>query len=100
MDNRVVDAIWMTAREQGTPDVVVQAVLEGSLPSIRLVAQHPEAGEDARVGGCRIGGAPDLPPGTEWPRVSADARRLAAPGTPSDEPLSFLLQVNLAEAAF
>src|SRR5690349_170759 len=100
MDKRVADAIWMMAREQGTPDVVVEALLEGLLPSIRLVAQHPEVGEEARVGGCRIGGAPDLPQGTEWPRLSADARRLAEPGAPSGEPLSFLLQVNLAETAF
>src|SRR5262245_3178686 len=99
MDKHVADAIWMAAREQGTPDAMVETVVEGLLPSIRLVAQHPEAGEDLRVGGCRIGGTPDLPQGTAWPRLCADARRLAEPGAPSGEPLSFLLQVNLAEAA-
>jgi hypothetical protein len=100
MDKRVADAIWMAAREHGTSETVVEAVVKGLLPSIRLVAQHPEVGEEVRVGGCRIGGAPDLPQGTAWPRLCADARRIAEPGAPSGAPLSFLLQVNLAEAAF
>src|SRR4051794_17562521 len=93
MDKRVADVIRTTAREQGTPDVVVEAVLGSLLPSIRLVAQHPKAGEEGGVGGCRIGGVPDLPQGVEWPRLSRGARSIPPP-------LSFLLQVNLAEVAF
>jgi uncharacterized protein YwqG len=100
MDNRVAEAIWTTAREQGTPDVVVETVLGSLLPSIRLVAQQPKAGEEERVGGCRIGGLPDLPQGVEWPRLSTDARSAVEPGPPPGTPLSFLLQVNLAEVAF
>jgi hypothetical protein len=100
MDKRVADVIWTTARQQGTPDVVVEAVLGSLLPSIRLVAQQPKTGEEERVGGCRIGGLPDLPQGVEWPRLSTyaqtDAPPVALPGTP----LSFLLQVNLTEIAF
>src|SRR5437868_4214617 len=94
MDKRVAEVIWTTAHTQGTPDVVVEAVLGHLLPSIRLVAQHGKPGEEARVGGCRIGGAPDLPLGVDWPRLSTD------PGGPPGKPLSFLLQVNLAEVAF
>jgi hypothetical protein len=94
MDKRVAEVIRTTAREQGTPNTLVEAVLGHLLPSIRLVAQHPKPGEEGRVGGCRIGGAPDLPPGVDWPRLSTD------PEAPPGEPLSFLLQVNLAEVAF
>jgi hypothetical protein len=98
-DKRIVDVIRTTAREQSTPDVVVEAVLAGLLPSIRLVAQQPGIGEAGRVGGCRIGGVPDLPPGVEWPRL-ADVQGDADPVAPAGPPLSFLLQVNLAEVAF
>jgi uncharacterized protein YwqG len=94
MDKRVLDVIWTTAREQGTPDVVVEAVLDRLLPSIRLLAQHPKTGDEERVGGCRIGGAPDLPLGIDWPRLSTN------PEAPPGQPLSFLIQVSLAEVAF
>src|SRR4051794_10909980 len=97
MDKRVADVIRTTAREQGTPDVVVEAVLGGLLPSIRLVAQQPKPGEEERVGGCRIGGVPDLPQGVDWPRLSTDAQTDADPVAPPGTPLSFLLQVNLKE---
>jgi hypothetical protein len=100
MDKRVADVIWTTARERDTPDVVVEAVLGSLLPSIRLVAQQPKAGEEGRVGGCRIGDVPDLPQGVEWPRPSTEARSDADPVAPPGAPLSFLLQVNLAEVAF
>jgi uncharacterized protein YwqG len=100
MDKRVAEVIWTTAREQGTPDFAVEAVLGNLLPSIRLVPQQPKAGEEGRVGGCRIGGVPDLPQGVEWPRLSTDARSAVDPVPPPGEPLSFLLQVNLAEVAF
>jgi uncharacterized protein YwqG len=94
IDKCVADVIWTTARELGTPDGVVEAVLKSVRPSIRLLAQHPKAGEEGRIGGCRIGGAPDLPRGVEWPRLPADD------GSDAGAPLSFLLQVNLAEVAF
>jgi hypothetical protein len=100
MDKRVADAIRMTARDHDTPSVLVEAVLKGGVPSIRLVAQHSKLGEKECIGGCRIGGAPDLPQGTEWPRLSRGERRLAEQGAPCGEPLSFLIQVNLAEVVF
>ncbi len=99
MDNRVAEVVRATAREQGTPEVVAEAVLGGLLPSIRLVAQRPKAREEDRVGGCRIGGLPDLPQGVEWPRLSTGVRGAAGPAPSPGTPLSFLLQVNLAEVA-
>jgi hypothetical protein len=92
-DKRVADVIRTLASELDTSDALVEDVLGHLLPSIRLVPQHPETGERDRVGGCRIGGAPDLPPGVDWPRLPTDS------GSPPGEPLSFLLQVNLAEVA-
>jgi uncharacterized protein YwqG len=100
LDKRLAEVIWTTAREQGTPDVVVESALGSLLPSIRLAPQHPKAGEDERLGGCRIGGVPDLPQGVEWPRLSTEARSNVVPASSVGAPLSFLLQVNLAEVAF
>jgi uncharacterized protein YwqG len=94
MDKFVADVIRTSGREQGTPNSVVEAVLKNVLPSIRLFPQHPQAGEETRVGGCRIGGAPDLPAGIDWPRLSTES------GPSSGKPLSFLIQVNLADVAF
>jgi hypothetical protein len=79
---------------------VVETVLTNLLPSIRLVPQHPRAGEEDRVGSCRIGCVPDLPQGVEWPHLATDTRRAEEPITSSGAPLSFLLQVSLAEVAF
>jgi uncharacterized protein YwqG len=98
-DKRVVDAIRQVARECDTPEVIVEAVVARLLPSIRLVPQQPGEGEEARLGGCRIGGLPDLPAGVEWPRLSTawklDPKEVAG----ADDPLPFLLQIDLAEAA-
>lgn len=53
-------------------------------PSCRLV---PDPSIDsAAAGASRLGGVPDLPPGTEWP-------------TGPDAPLSFVAQINLADVA-
>jgi uncharacterized protein YwqG len=100
MDKCLADVIWTAAREQGTPDSVVEVVLKNMLPSIRLVPRHPGVGEDGRIGACRIGGVPDLPPGVEWPRLSPDARSDDELYGSQGTPLSFLLQINLAEVAF
>jgi uncharacterized protein YwqG len=96
-DKRVLDVIHHLARETDTPAVVVDAVVRRLLPSIRLVPQ-PLKAEDERVGGCRIGGAPDLPAKVEWPRLSAAVGEPMPEDFP-DDPLPFLLQVNLAEVA-
>lgn len=53
-------------------------------PSCRLV---PDPSIDSPTAGAsRLGGVPDLPPGTEWP-------------TGPDAPLSFVAQINLADVA-
>lgn len=60
-------------------------------PSIRLVVdpelhedEDEEYEDDSAIGASRIGGAPDLPPGVEWPRIEG-------------APLAFLAQIDLAE---
>ncbi|HEY7153494.1 MAG TPA: YwqG family protein [Gemmataceae bacterium] len=99
IDKRVADVIRAVGRETDAPQEVVEAVVRGALPSIRLITQFSKEGEAPRLGGCRIGGLPDLPAGVNWPRLSAALK--CAPSAPQreDEPLWFLMQVNLAEVA-
>ena len=52
-----------------------------------LPRQPPLAGGDQPVGGSRLGGRPDLPPGTAWPH-SSDGR-----------PLAFVAQLDLQDVA-
>ena len=87
IDRRVEHVIRALGRETQVPMDIVETVVRRALPSIRLVPQFPSEMEAPAVGGCRIGGAPDLPRGVEWPRISTT-------------PLSFLLQVDLAEVTF
>lgn len=99
IDERVANVIRAIGRETDAPPEIVEAVVRGALPSIRLVAQFPGAGQAPRLGGCRIGGLPDLPAGVHWPRLSA-ALNSGPSGMPrEDEPLWFLMQVNLSEVA-
>src|SRR4051794_18083007 len=72
IDKRALDAVRFTAKQHGTPAEVVSAVVTKMLPSIRLV---PQAARKAAlpIGGCRIGGRPDLPEGVDWPRRSTAA---------------------------
>lgn len=73
---------------------------------------RPAKGPSTMLGGTRIGGTPDLPPGLAWPRrpQPADAEAIARRGNASaaaemrahfklEAPLAFLAQVDLAEAA-
>ena len=95
IDKRVEDVVRAVGRQTHVPVKIVHAVVRRVLPSIRLVPQFPREPEASRLGGCRIGGVPDLPQGVKWPRLSTKGRS-AVEGAP----LSFLLQVNLAEVAF
>jgi hypothetical protein len=96
-NQRVIDVIRAVGRETNAPQEIVEAVVRRVLPSIRLVPQFPGEGEAPQVGGCRIGGLPDLPQGFKWPRLAA-ALRSDAPGAQSmDQPLWFLMQINLTE---
>jgi hypothetical protein len=80
--------IRSTAAVKGTPAALVEAILARLRPSIRLAARE---GDVERVGGSRIGGLPDLPEGTPWPRLE--------PLDEDDLPpaYAFILQVDLAE---
>jgi hypothetical protein len=98
-DQRVVDVVRAVGRETDAPQELVEAVLRGALPSIRLVGQSPREGEAPRLGGCRIGGLPDLPEGVRWPRLSAARKSDHSRPQREDEPLWFLMQVNLTEVA-
>jgi uncharacterized protein YwqG len=99
LDQRVVDVVRAMGRETDAPQELVEAVLRGALPSIRLVAQLPQKGKAPRLGGSHIGGLPDLPKGVAWPRLSAALKGTASALQREDEPLWFLMQVNLAELA-
>jgi hypothetical protein len=99
IDKRVADVIYPLGRQTNTPDEVVEAVVRRALPSIRLIAQFPREGETSRLGGCRIGGLPDLPAGVGWPRLSAALKVDPSELEQADEPLWFLMQINLAEVA-
>src|SRR5262245_59397271 len=100
IDKRVADVIHTIGRETDAPQELIEAVVGRARPSIRLVAQFPKAGETLRLGGCRIGGLPDLPVRVAWPRL-ADAMKVnPAELKRENEPLWFLAQINLAEVAF
>jgi uncharacterized protein YwqG len=86
IDKRALDAVHFVAKQSDTPEDVVRMVVRKMLPSIRLAPQ-PAAEEELPLGTSRIGGCPDLPGGTKWPR-----RRV-------EGPYRFILQVNLAEVA-
>jgi uncharacterized protein YwqG len=86
---------------QGMPAAMVEAIIGLLWPSIRLI---PEAAQDTNLGRSRIGGLPDLPEGHDWPAYEKLPEHLPtwAPATWDvllGQPLSFLLQVNLAEVA-
>lgn len=77
-------AVWREELEPcglGEHAAEVQALL---LPSIRLRLVEHERGEAAPPS--RFGGAPDLPPDMPWPSVEG-------------EPLTFVVQIDLAELA-
>ena len=87
----------------------LEAVLAALVPAIVFEPLDPD--EDA-VGGTRLGGAPDLPPGAAWPRPPAPEDPEALAGRGSAEagasmrrhlaeglPYAFMAQVDLAEAA-
>jgi uncharacterized protein YwqG len=93
----VAQVIREESSQYCVPDAIVEAVLERLLPSIRLLPQHPEEADAARVGCSRIGGLPDLPSGVHWPCASA---QLSTGRTHlAEQPLSFLMQLNLAEVS-
>jgi hypothetical protein len=100
MDAHVIEVIRAVGRETDAPQELVEAVVRGARPSIRLVPQLPREGEVLRLGGCRLGGLPDLPEGVEWPRLSAALKFDPAKRAQEDEPLWFLAQIDLAEVAF
>src|SRR4051794_24936937 len=88
IDKRALDVVRFVAKKHRTPKKVVSAVVEKMLPSIRLVPQ-PATEAELPLGASRIGGCPDLPSRTKWPRC---------PET-DDGPFRFVMQVNLAEVA-
>jgi uncharacterized protein YwqG len=97
IDKRVIDVIRSVGRETDAPQEIVEAVVRGVLPSIRLVPQFPRNDKTPRLGGSRIGGLPDLPEGVKWPTLSAALKSNSSGRQREDEPLWFLMQVNLAE---
>jgi uncharacterized protein YwqG len=83
---KVIATIRDWGKANSVPDRYVKRIVDRLLPSIRLV---PKRGGTSPKGSSRIGGLPDLPEETPWPRVD-----------PKDEespPMSFVMQVSLAE---
>ncbi len=65
---------------------VADVIEQQALPSIRLSAHIVEDEDTLLIGGSRIGGSPDLPPGYEWPRNGEFS-------------MAFIAQINLADVA-
>jgi len=86
----------------------VERVVGALVPTLVF---RPLPTDKGSVGGTRIGGAPDLPPGLTWPRraMPADAEAIAKRGNPEagedmrrhfrkELPYAFFAQVDLGEA--
>lgn len=71
-------------------------IAELALPSIRLHA-HAASEHRIAVGASKIGGHPDLPIGTPWPRRAFPFKDPAL--EPETIPFAFVAQINLAEVA-
>ena len=65
---------------------VADEIIRVSMPSIRLDCLRATDEAEPPLGGSRLGGAPDLPPGMSWPKWQ-------------DSPMAFIAQVNVAEIA-
>lgn len=82
------DTVVTVVRDCGAcvdaPPALIAAVLDHMLSSIRLV---PSATRSP-IGGCRLGGLPDLPVGVNWPRFTHPRSRHTIP-------YRFLMQIDL-----
>lgn len=79
------EARFRSRMEEAGLGAYVDYFLQFAWPSARLEQVDGDA-EVAEIGSTRLGGVPDLPPGTTWPRYEG-------------RPLSFITQVDLAETA-
>ena len=70
-----VEALRLSLREQGFDAAMVEALAAASRPAILLTTDG--VAENLAPGASRIGGRPDLPPDSHWPRrpAYADAAR-------------------------
>ena len=65
---------------------IADEIIRVSMPSIRLDCLRATDEAEPPLGGSRLGGVPDLPPGMSWPEWQ-------------DCPMAFIAQVNVAEIA-
>jgi len=70
-------------------------LLEPMRKSSILVQYDAHPGANSPIGASKIGGQPDLPAGFEWPYFEGTAYD----GVTANRPLSFLAQINCAEAS-
>jgi uncharacterized protein YwqG len=75
---------------------VAEAIAGYAVPSLEMSVAASTA---VPVGATKIGGRPDLPEETAWPRRLDRVREVAMEPKLGAIPLAFLAQVNLAEAA-
>jgi len=94
----VIAVVRKLAKDKGTPESIVEAIVHRLLPSIRLIPAHSDGRSETALGTSRVGGLPDLPVGVRWPRF-ADAHRPKTNKGAVDRPFSFLMQINLAEVS-
>src|SRR5215218_5327230 len=80
----------------GLRDHVAEAIAGYAVPSLEFSAATSTT---VPMGATKIGGRPDLPKETPWPRRSNRVREVAMEPVLGAIPLAFLTQVDLAEAA-
>jgi len=97
-----LDSLWAGLRDHIAkhPGLSALDLPALALPSARLVTQRVPQ-DQIGLGESRIGGVPDLPQGTEWPRWLPSAQRdniLGQPRNPEHpEPLGFIAQIDLRD---
>lgn len=100
--NPLVEPLVASLRSQiaSNPSLAGFDLVSVARPSVRLATQRVPYARIA-IGGSRIGGVPDVPPGFEWPRWSPSKPRddkFAQPWRPDGAaPLGFIAQINLSD---
>lgn len=83
--------------EEHAPDKLKDALRDNLAPAIALLLEKTDD-ENIAVGQSKIGGAPDVPPGFEWPTVEVSRWKFFGRER-EEKPLGFLAQFDLAELA-
>src|SRR4051812_7438146 len=77
---------WHNVRTDPAFRRLAKVIKREARSSIRLTAHATEHEDEIPIGASKLGGAPDLPAGYDWPLVD-------------QSPLDFVAQINFAETA-